>query len=111
MTITINKENFGTYDFGLSPLKKAKDGDTQFYWVLMYPKKGDVMYAATSESFTKLLGKDADDDKLVEVIAAHQNEFEVANIHDDALDDDARFEDGTPIYCIRKRAHRKSVNW
>lgn len=111
MTVTLNKANFANCEFGISSLKRAKNSDNSFYWVLIYPSQGDVMYCATSESFTKLLGTAADDSKLVEVLAAHQGEFEIANITDDDSGTDATFEDGTPIFCIRKRAHRMAVAW
>ena len=110
MTITLNKSNFGNCEFGISALKTAGSGK-QFYWVLIYPAQGDVMYCATSESFTKLLGDNCDDDALVKVIAENQDNFEIANITDEKSGTDATFEDGTPIYCIRKKAHRKAVAW
>ena len=104
LPIVLNKANFGDCEFGLSALKEAKSG-SKFYWVLIYPQKGDVLYCATSESFTKLLGDSANDDKLVEVIAAHQDEFEVAPIIDEETNMEATFKDGTVIYAILKRTH------
>lgn len=105
MTRTLNKANYEGAEFGLSPMKQAESGN-KYYWVLIYPKQGDVIYCATSQSFTALLGENADDKKLAEVIKAHQGEFEVAD-----MADDAQFDDGTPIMCIRKRAHRVAVDW
>lgn len=110
MTITLNKENFGNCEVGLSAMKTAKSGN-KFYWVLIYPQTGDVMYCATSDSFTKLLGENANDDTLKKVIKDTQNMYEIANIQDEQSGTDATFEDGTPIYCIRKRAHRVALEW
>lgn len=110
MTVTLNKSNYGNCEFGLSAMKKSESGH-KFYWVLIYPPKGDVMYCATSDSFTALLGDNADDAKLAEVIKANQNKYEIANIQDKQSGTDATFEDGTPIYCIRTKAHRVAINW
>lgn len=106
-TITLSLDNFENFGFGLSKTKKAKDSDTNFYWILVYNPNGDVDYfVATCKEFTSFLGDNADDDKLVDTILAHDGEFEITNITNDN-NEPVYFKDGTPIYGLRRRAHRK----
>lgn len=108
--VVLNKLNFGNCEFGLSAQKTTLSGK-KFYWVLIYFPKGEVWYCATSESFTELLGDNADDSILAKVISEHQNKYEIACLIDHVSGKKSTFEDGTPIYCIRKRAHRRPASW
>lgn len=106
-TIALNLDNFENCEFGISQMVTSESGN-KFYWVHIYTK--DETYScATSESFTALLGENADDDKLIDVILDNEDKFEVANIVDEKTTMPACFDDGTFIYCIRKRAHRKML--
>ena len=114
---TLNKANFGDCEFGVSPLKtinsKANKGQQySFYWVLIYHPNGEVQYCATSESLTKTMGTDCNDDKFCDtILPAVEGQYEVAPMEDKESQTPATFEDGSPIYCIRKKAHRKAAAW
>ena len=109
--ITLNKANFGNAEFGVSPLKTAESGH-KFYWVLIYSSDGDVNYCATSETLTKVMGEDCDDEKFCKtVLPSIEGQYEVAPITDKETGEVATFEDGSTIYCLRKRAHRMAAAW
>jgi hypothetical protein len=115
--ITLNKANFGDCEFGVSPLKtinsKANPGEKySFYWVLIYHPDGEVQYCATCAPLTKVMGEDCDDDKFCDtVLPSIAGQYEIAPLVDKESGVPATFEDETPIYCFRKRAHRKAAAW
>lgn len=117
MATTLNKANYGNAEFGVSPLKtinsKANPGQKySFYWVLIYMPDGEILYCATSESLTKTMGNDCNDDKFCDnILPAIEGQYEVAEMRDKDTNALACFEDGTQIYCLRKRAHRKAAKW
>jgi len=117
MATTLNKANYGNAEFGVSPLKtidsKANPGQKySFYWVLIYKPDGEMQYCATSESLTKLMGDNCTDKKFCEeVIPQIAGQYEVAEMRDKDTNALACFEDGTQIYCLRKRAHRMAAAW
>lgn len=117
--IIINKENFKSYQCGISDLYTVdseynKGEKTSFYYVHFYPTKPQMpTYSCiTSKSFTALLGTDAGkkDDVLWKVIKEHQGEFAIEEIIGD---------DGTPVvfpdsnekvYSLKKVAHSVAMD-
>ena len=114
---TLNKANYGEAQFGVSPMKtinsKANPGEKySFYWVLIYMPDGEVQYCATSDSLTKIMGENCNDDKFCDtILPSIEGQFEVVQMEDKDSNTPATFEDGSPVYCIRKRAHRKAAAW
>ena len=94
----------------LSKMREAEDSQGNkfgYYWLTI-----NGMICCTGKKFTKLLGTSADDDKLKEVLKAHQNEFQISQATDD---------DGDPIYIqddpdrpllkIQAKAHSVTMDW
>lgn len=120
-SVAINKSNLKGAEVMLSKPRKAEDSDGNefiYYWVT-FTQNGNDVIACTGEKFTTLLGKDADTDKLVEILGAHcESEFEI--VHCQSEVDEETGEGGEylftekanmPLLRIQKRANRKSLGW
>ena len=91
-------------------MRSAEDSEGKafnYYWATL---AGHI--CCTGKRFTELLGTNADDNKLKEVLKAHQNEFQISQATDD---------DGDPIYIqddpdrpllkIQAKAHSVTMDW
>ena len=109
-SIIINRETLGQCEVSLSSPRTAQDSegkDFTYYWATLAG-----MICCTGSKFTKLLGDAADDNKLKEVLKAHQNEFQISQATD---------EDGEPIYIqddpdrpllkIQLKPHSVTMDW
>jgi hypothetical protein len=121
-SIIINKENFKGLEVNLSNYRsKDVDGNPYvdsegnpfgFYWVSFFLPDGTQYICCTGKAFTELLGTDADEDKLIEVLNANLGKFQISQATED---------DGSPIYVqddpdkpllkIQKTPKRVSVGW
>ena len=109
-SIIINRENLGNCEVSLSSARSATDfegHEFNYYWATL-----GGMICCTGKKFTALLGTNADDRKLMEVLKAHQNEFQISQATD---------EDGEPIYIqddpdrpllkIQAKPHSVTMDW
>lgn len=111
----INKSNLSGCEVMLSKPRKAEDSEGNeftYYWVT-FTQNGNDVIACTGEKFTKLLGNEADTDKLIEVLNENcDSQFEIVHCQDQ---DDGEYlyteKSGMPLLRIQKRANRKSLGW
>ena len=109
-SIIISKETLGQCEVSLSSMRNATDSEGNefnYYWATL-----GGLICCTGKKFTALLGTNADDAKLREVLKAHQNEYQISQATD---------EDGDPIYIqddpdrpllkIQAKAHSVTMDW
>ena len=108
--VIINRENFKKMSVTLSSMRSAEDSEGtpfNYYWATI---NGTI--CCTGKKFTKLLGKDANDDSLAKALKENEGKFQISQATD---------EDGGPIYIqddpdrpllkIQAVAHSVTFEW
>lgn len=114
-SIVINKNTLMGAEVSISSARSAETTDGEkftYYWVTFFLPSGSKLIACTGKKFTSLLGNDAGDDKLADVLVANAGKFEISQAVD---------EDGEPIYIngdpdtpllkIQATAHKVALKW
>lgn len=108
--IIISKATLGQCEVSLSSMRTATDSENNefnYYWATL---AGHI--CCTGKKFTTLLGVNADDNKLKEVLKAHQNEFVIAQAVDE--DNEPIFinnDPDQPLLKIQAKPHSVTMDW
>ena len=108
-SVIISRENFEKVTLTLSTMRSAEDSEGKsfnYYWATI-----NGMVCCTGRKFTELLGKDANDDKLRDVIKENEGKFQICQASDDDgpiyINDDP----DRPLLKIQAKAHSVTMDW